>query len=519
MRARFAALVIAGGLIVGGDVHARAARTPCLGRFAIASVAVPSLADAKVLDVAAGAVTLDVCGTTTVKLRAKRRATTFRARWADCPGLGRVTLNGRIASPGCDALSGSVKVSGAKRARLDATLIACGNGRLDPGEACDETAAGGTCGAGCDACACVGPTTSTAPPDSTSSTTVIATTTTTTTTSSTTTSTSPDGPPIVAPDGVWTWVDFPDAACDDGSATGIGVNLAASPNVMILLGFGGACWDATTCWVSNTAAHGPFDGDHFAAAVPFFTDSILDRTLEGNPFADWNIAVVPYCTGDLHGGDNVVLYDTGTSTHLHHHAGHANLRAFLRRLGTTVPDAEKVVLAGVSAGGFGAVFGFPNVRARWPSAQLYLIDDSGPLLAPPAHAPAVRDAWLANWRLDRVTDPACGEPCRTDLSLLLPALAMSYPDTRIGLVSTVQDDAIATVYGITGAAFESALFDLAENRLDPTDNARYFFIGGNAHAPMLMPSGVIEDGVFLLDWITQLVSDDPAWTSVVPPAP
>ncbi len=34
------------------------------------------------------------------------------------------------------------------------------------------------------------------------------------------------GEPLMAPAKMWTWIDFPDSVCDDGSPTGIGVNLS-----------------------------------------------------------------------------------------------------------------------------------------------------------------------------------------------------------------------------------------------------------------------------------------------------
>jgi len=292
------------------------------------------------------------------------------------------------------------------------------------------------------------------------------------------------------------------------------VNLADSANLLIILGYGGLCWDATTCWVTNTASHGPIDATDFANAIPFLANTILDRNLAGNPFATWNLVVVPYCTGDLHAGDNTVVYDTGQALHTHHHAGHANVRAFLRRLGPTLPAPEKVVLGGVSAGGYGALFDFSTVRARWPAAQAYVLDDSGPLIASSPFA--FVESWFTNWRLDQVTDPICGAPCRNDLSLVVSSLAALYPSDRIALVSSLQDNVIGNIFGLSGVDFEMALLELAGARMDPTANARYFFLSGDTHGQLLAPAGVSVGGVELLDWITQLVNDDPSWASVQP---
>src|SRR3990167_9013717 len=73
----------------------------------------------------------------------------------------------------------------------------------------------------------------------------------------------PIGDAITAPMNTWTWVDFPDAVCDDGSPTGIGVNLNGSSSLFVFLMGGGACWDYTPCALFNTSAHGPFGMNEF----------------------------------------------------------------------------------------------------------------------------------------------------------------------------------------------------------------------------------------------------------------
>jgi hypothetical protein len=250
--------------------------------------------------------------------------------------------------------------------------------------------------------------------------------------------------------------------------------------------------------------------------VPYFADTILDRTLPGNPFATWNLIVVPNCTGDLHAGDNTVVYDTGSEMRTHHHAGHANFVAFLDRLGPTFPTPGKVVLGGISAGGFGALFNYPTMRTRWPSAQAYLLDDSGPLLESASFASGFVADWFTNWRLDLVTDPICGTPCRSDLSLVHSSLAGLYPNDRMGLVSSTQDTIVRGIYGLTAAEFETALLTMATDRIDPAANARYFVVTGASHAQLGSPGTVSQNGTALLDWIGQLVSDDAGWATVVP---
>ena len=192
-----------------------------------------------------------------------------------------------------------------------------------------------------------------------------------------------DGPAIDAPTQTWTWVDFPDSACSDGSATGIGVNLTNSQNVLVVFNGGGACWDYLTCYTLMTATNGPYDQTEFAADSQTFANTILDRQLSGNPFAGWNLVFIPYCTGDMHAGDNIATYQSGQTSRMYHHVGHDNVLAYLHRLGPTFPSVARMVVAGESAGGFGALFNYATFRNRWSSGELYLLDDSGPILWDP----------------------------------------------------------------------------------------------------------------------------------------
>ena len=237
------------------------------------------------------------------------------------------------------------------------------------------------------------------------------------------------GLPIDAPTNTWTWVDVPGSACDDGTPTGIGVNLTGSPNVLVYLQGGGACWDALTCLTLNSATHGPYGSAQFTAQFPpagNATGTAFDRTQAGNPFATWNFVYVPYCTGDLHGGQNVAMYATNSGTRAYHHVGHTNVQAYLRRLIPTFASAQKVVLSGSSAGGYGTLLNQPDFHTAFPNSKLYVLDDSGPVIT--GFPTAQLQGFMTNWRLDLVTDPVCGMACRTDLSLLQSSLATTYGD-------------------------------------------------------------------------------------------
>lgn len=323
------------------------------------------------------------------------------------------------------------------------------------------------------------------------------------------------GAPIVATAGTWTWVDFPDSTCDDGTPTGIGINPGTSDNVLIFLNGGGACWDYSTCFVLNTAAHGPFGRDQFTLAQGRIAGSILDRNLAGNPFRDWSLVSVPYCTGDVHAGDNVVQYGDGNGTiRPYQHRGRANMTAFLTRLGATFKNPRKLVFSGSSAGGYGAGFNYALARRYWTTGAMYLLDDSGPPLIGPAIPPFLVEQWEESWRFAPAVTPLCGAGCTDDLSQLLVGLGGRFPQDRAALLSSTRDRVIRTFLLRNADQFEIDVNALATQVLDPLPRLRYFYVGGERHTMLGTPTTFTSpDGVALLDWLTQMVTDDPAWVS------
>jgi hypothetical protein len=170
------------------------------------------------------------------------------------------------------------------------------------------------------------------------------------------------------------------------------------------------------------------------------------------------------------------------------------------------------VVAGSSAGGFGALLNYDAFRRTWPASRGYLVDDSGPPFEAGAIPQAELDAWFASWGLGEVLDPLCGAACRTGLSAGLAAVESLYPGDRLALLSSLQDQVISGYFLMNGAQFQQDLLQLAADVIDPSSNARGFFVSGNTHTMLITPAAFTQ-GVPLLVWLGQQLSDDPAWVS------
>src|SRR5262249_15846727 len=141
--------------------------------------------------------------------------------------------------------------------------------------------------------------------------------------------------------GDWIKVEPPGAICGDGSQYKFFVSYSGKSNDLVVsFEPGGACWDYESC-SGKTRVRGPanphgIQDDHMNTYQYL---NLLQRT-DQNPVKDYNQVFVPYCTGDIHSGDNVVTYTSegpvdggtgagGTDSITFHHNGHRNTLAVI----------------------------------------------------------------------------------------------------------------------------------------------------------------------------------------------
>ena len=104
---------------------------------------------------------------------------------------------------------------------------------------------------------------------------------------------------------------------------------------------------------------------------------IFDFTNDANPFNGWNEVNIPYCNGDEHFGTN----DSGNvATSIitgSHFVGYNNSKLDMGHIVPTFPNVKRVMLAGSSAGGLGAVFNFGMVQDAFTTkVPVSVLDDS-----------------------------------------------------------------------------------------------------------------------------------------------
>jgi hypothetical protein len=304
---------------------------------------------------------------------------------------------------------------------------------------------------------------------------------------------------ISAPARTWTFVDVPQSRCANGSTTGFAANLTeTSTDLFVYFVGGGACWNLATCGTGTSAnirkgySADDFRGDGIKSWA------IFNRDEPRNPFRDMSFIIVPYCTADVHAGNRVTSYG-GVATI--QHAGARNVAAMMPRLTATFTAPRRVVVAGSSAGGFGAQLNFPAFAAAFPTAAHTVIADSAQLVNPVG---GLVDEWVTSWGV--AVPPAC-VGCQRDFPRYLTFVLQTYPQARFGLLASMRDVTLTPFFGfginVQGYAdASSSVLDQYES----APNGSFYARAGARHTWLEGVRDVTRgDDAFSIDWVSEFI--------------
>jgi len=250
--------------------------------------------------------------------------------------------------------------------------------------------------------------------------------------------------------GNWVWIPREDIVCRDGSKSGVGVRLLPDAKaVMIYLQGGGACYDAKSC---GQNANAPIAGENFSHqkfdewARLLGNQGVFNTRNPSNPVARWNHVYVPYCTGDLHGGNNKASIPGVPGEQ--QFAGYNNVQNVLKLLVPYFKDAEDVALVGASAGGFGVLINYPQVVEAFGGRSVAALVDSAPIIP----ESAIKTSCFQRKVIDTFNlqlpnrCPECADPSKGGLLNLYSYLSSAYPHGRYALASADADLAGVVLY-------------------------------------------------------------------------
>jgi hypothetical protein len=287
--------------------------------------------------------------------------------------------------------------------------------------------------------------------------------------------------------------------CFDGSEYVMSVRDTGSENLLIFLQGGGACW-SDICRCTEFSSSG----------IP--CSGILDPNAPQNPVKSWSTAFLTSCDGSHYAGDTDLDVD-GDGVIDRYHRGLKNLSAGLDVTADAFPKPRKILLAGTSAGGFGAAYALPLVRSIYPDAFIYLLNDSGVGIMPPGMIAKM----LSDWNATRFIPQSCPDCLRKDgfLSNYYSWQLSEDSKLKIALMSYKRDTVIADQYSsMGGESFEKHLLaEIASIEQAYPGRVHSFIVDGSLHG-LLGHLQVTAGTSTVGEWITQMLEDSPNWTSV-----
>src|SRR5262249_50730003 len=137
------------------------------------------------------------------------------------------------------------------------------------------------------------------------------------------------------------------------------------------------------------------------------------------------------------------------------------------------------------------------IAARWPDAQITMIDDAGTPMADDWLAPCLQQRWRESWGIDQTFLAPCGSACLDDpngggIIEMIAHFQTDLPDVNIAFISSTEDATMRQFYAYgyddcamidvlmpplyPAADYTAGLVDLRE-RLDGPRSGSFFFAG------------------------------------------
>lgn len=237
--------------------------------------------------------------------------------------------------------------------------------------------------------------------------------------------------------GSWIKVEPPGVVCGNNTQYKFFVNYSdTSDNLVVVLEPGGACWDYDSCTGKNgIRGAANVDGvadDHYDLAP--FISPFLNRSLAESPTTDWNYIYIPYCTGDVHTGNNIATYTDETSADSveFHHDGHHAIEEITSWIDANFTSVPKLFVTGCSAGGAGSLVNYHFLRNGIHSVKKgYMLDDSGPVFPSSGYSGMLHQKIRSAWNVDSIGDMLPEGFTFDDMGTINTALADEFPDDRL----------------------------------------------------------------------------------------
>ncbi len=339
----------------------------------------------------------------------------------------------------------------------------------------------------------------------------------------------------------WVKVEPPGIVCGNGTQYKFFVNYSnTTDNLVVVFEPGGACWDYDSC-AGRNGIRGAANPDgikdkHWEMAS--FISPFLSRFDYTSPSMTWNMVYVPYCTGDVHTGANIINYQGGGSDPdlSFHHEGHKAVQSVVSWIDDNFTHVPKMLSTGCSAGGVGSLVNYRFLRNGVRAIEKgYLINDSGPVFPSSGFSKPLHNMIRAAWNLDSLLPQMPEGFTLDDMGTINTALADEFPNDRLATTYFRRDYNFSLYsyerfYNFPPKSELMRMWDadtqLLVSEFESRDNLFYFIPYyrniNDSHCTTVLnfvDSDIEEQNITLADWINDFVGDKPVTSHLEAPVP
>jgi len=273
---------------------------------------------------------------------------------------------------------------------------------------------------------------------------------------------------------------------------------------------GGACWNPVNCDLADKPTYDPVidSTDNPGVSLPrkYGWAGVFDFDNPDNPFRDYSVLVVPYCTADTHLGDRDYTYQKGDSSVVIRHRGYQDVMAALEWVYARLERPGIVFVTGASAGSIASPVYAGIIADHYPEARVVNLGDcSG------AYRGEEIAAIMDRWGTATVLAAAGVEAPEnvTDFNDAIIEVARRHANLTFAQYNSAFDEVQQFFLGQLGESPDSIHTYLRGNmdRLaQALPNYRYYLDTGHHHVILQRPefytTGVKD--TMLRDWVAQL---------------
>jgi hypothetical protein len=298
-----------------------------------------------------------------------------------------------------------------------------------------------------------------------------------------------------------------------------------SNNLVIYFQGGGACWDSMNCLYAHTYYEEVPPIEMFANTKGM---GIFDTDNPRNPFKEWSFVYIPYCTGDIHWGANDQTYEDyldlipGVDSWTIQHRGFVNFQVVLKWIKDNFTGPDKIFVTGSSAGGYGAILGFPYIKEAFPLSRVYVLGDG----ANGVVGEDFKEKSISNWNI-QLPKWIFKKGYTPDLTIadIYTKIAARYPLSKLAQYTTAWDWNQTFFYNvmrnledpIKWGDYSSVWCDWHDQMLGYTHetaekapNYRYYIAAGTVHTILMTSPEFYNEksaGVTFVDWVNAMVGN------------